>query len=73
MSEFVGEKEKGKDTNGLCEKYWVQACGHVFFISANAKLSTETSMSSIVLGSNKFLGYSPGSRFTQNRLSLQSD
>lgn len=50
--------------NGLCLKYWVQACGE------NAKLSTETSMSSIVLGSNKFLGYSPDSRFLEKRLSL---
>lgn len=40
------------------------------FISENAKLSTETSLSSTVLGSNKFLGYSPGSRFPQKRLSL---
>lgn len=40
------------------------------FTSENTKLSTETSMSSIVLGSNKFVGYSPGSHFLQKRLSL---
>lgn len=60
----ICKKQQITDINGLCLKYWVQACGK------NAKLSTETSMSSIVLGSNKFLGYSPDSRFLKKRLSL---
>lgn len=52
------------DMNRLCLKHRVQAC------EENAKLSTETRMSSIVLDSNKFVGYSPDSRFLKKRLSL---
>lgn len=69
MSEFVKKKKKEKVQMDCAKNAEYKHVG-TSFISENAKLSTETSLSSIVLGSNKFLGYSPGSRFPQKRLSL---
>lgn len=68
MSRFV--KNKNNKHNWIVNRILSTSMWGLSFISESAKLSRETSMSSIVLDSNKFVGYSPDSRFLQKRLSL---